>query len=446
MTTFFATPWIPTVALLFLALGARLLSKSWLAPGPFALLLWSIYMVVPLALAPEYKVSALGAWLILLLVACIAIGADFGAGQTSSKPGGKSQSRQNTCVQNLSAKPLLRLSMVLSGLSLLGVFYSADKALGDYSLDFSLPNLLLLGHLLSVERYSGEQPPFAVRALVIWVFAAALLAGMAYCRATTRRDRLLCFAPLIPALLYSIVQAARSNTLIVIAMGLSGYMAMRVAAGMDRHGPITRKGLIFATASVMAALIFFFIVDNLRSHTQQEQDIQTDADWGRAKSAALGYLAVFGHWAESTDGPGAFHMSLGAYTIGGLFDLTGLHTRESGVYTGSVSLEGDDSNIYTAFRGLIQDFSLPGAVAACISIGFLAGRAYKNSLFGNWNWTPILAAFYTFVFWSPIISIFEYNGPLLAILVGIYATRRQPNRARIGAASAESSGKLLRST
>ena len=427
MIDFIASPWIPTVVLLLLACGARVSSKSWLAPGPFALLTWSVYLVIPLALAPEYKVSALGVWLILLLVGCIAIGADFGAVQLPNKPA-------RAKVQALPAKSLLHLSLFLSGLSLLGVFYSAGEALSKYSLDFSIPSLLSLGHLLSVERYAGEQPPFLVRVLIIWVFAAALLGGMIFAKARTRTERFLCLIPLFSALMYSVIQAAKANTLIVIALGLGGYLAMRVALGGSLQ-VITRKSLLITSLSVILVLSLFFGVDAIRSRNQN-QGIQLDTDWGRAESASLGYLAVFSHWADSPEGPGAFHLSLGSYTIGGLLDVAGLHSRNLGVYSKSVSLDGNDTNIYTAFRGLIEDFSLPGAMIVCFLLGFLSGRAYKHSLCGSGTSAVWLAGFYAFLLWSPIVSLFYYNGPILAMLVGALAVRKvtSANRQR-GSAS-----------
>jgi oligosaccharide repeat unit polymerase len=439
MMDLLASAWIPTVMLLLLACGARLLSESWLAPGPFALLTWSIYLVVPLTLAPEYKVAAAGPWVILLLVVCIAIGADLGVGADSGKS-------PKAATQSAPVRTLLHLNLFLSGLGLLGVFYSAAKALTDYSLELSLPGLLALGRLLSVERYAGEQPPLLVRALVIWIFSSALLGGMTYIKAKTRSERLLCFTPLLPALLSSLVQAARSNTLIVIALWLSGYLAMRVVVNTGPSRLVSRKGILVAAASVTAGLSFFFAVNALRSHKQYEdiQVDQVDTDWGLAKSTSLGYLAVFSHWAKGADGLSSIHASFGVYTFGGLVEMTGLHPRQAGVYGESLRLQGDDSNIYTAFRGLIEDFSLVGAMVFCFLMGILSGHAYRSSSGGSETGAVGLAAFYCFLFWSPIISVFLYNGPILAILVSAFALTRLNNRWRIQTTSTNFGRERLR--
>src|SRR6266480_1562736 len=144
MIEIFSSPWIPTVAMLLLACGARLLSRSWLAPGPFALSIWSLYLLVPLVFAPEYRVPAIGVWLILLLVICIAIGADLGAAE-------RTNGRPTLPREFADSRKMLQLCSFLTFLGLLGALYWAGKALKDYDLDPSLPGVLALGHFLSFE-------------------------------------------------------------------------------------------------------------------------------------------------------------------------------------------------------------------------------------------------------------------------------------------------------
>src|SRR5580704_3901892 len=44
MLSALSSPWIPATLLLLVACGARFLSDSWLAPGAFAALLWSVFV------------------------------------------------------------------------------------------------------------------------------------------------------------------------------------------------------------------------------------------------------------------------------------------------------------------------------------------------------------------------------------------------------------------
>src|SRR5258708_21631544 len=130
------------------------------------------------------------------------------------------------------------------------------------------------------------------------------------------------------------------------------------------------------------------------------------------KVAAFGYLAAFSQWMS---GSRPESLGLGAYTFGGLLDLAGLHPRVFGVYMYSVTLSGqEESSVYTAFRGLIEDFSFAGAAVICIGSGALCGYGYGQLRRGRLRWALGLSAFYAFVAWSPLGSLFVYNGLILA--------------------------------
>jgi oligosaccharide repeat unit polymerase len=403
-----ASPWIPALLLLCVAAVARFFQRSWFAPSVFAPTIWSVYLLLPLMLAPEYRVSALAVWLIVLLIACVTIGsvlAETQAPQHSAK-----------WMPVNAAKPLLRMSLVLSMVSMIGAAYSAYAALMQYGLDGSLSGLMAVGHLLSVERYAGEQTPFLVRVLVTWTFPAALLGGMSFAIESSRRARILCFMPLLPAFAFSLVQAAKANTLIAIVLGISGYLAMRTTTAV---GASSQKRTVVVTlaAALIAGLCFFFAVDTLRSHNQKQNDLQVQSDFGRAKSTAVGYLAVFSYWVDSPGGLDSFHLNFGEYTFGGLLQAAGLGNREVGIYTDTVTVGSDDSNIYTAFRGLIEDFTPLGAALICVMAGYASGKAYSRAGRGQiWD-VLVLIGFYGFLLWSQIGSLFVYNGPILALIV-----------------------------
>jgi hypothetical protein len=84
---------------------------------------------------------------------------------------------------------------------------------------------------------------------------------------------------------------------------------------------------------------------------------------------------------------------------------------------------GEETNIYTALRGLIQDFTLGGAVVLTFLVSFVSGillaspsrRTWTSILFGAW--------YYAFILGSPLTSVFTYNGLVLAWLVAAIVLR-----------------------
>jgi hypothetical protein len=72
MLSALSSPWIPATLLLLVACGARFLSDSWLAPGAFAALLWSVFVWLSM-LATDYGVYASAVWVIVLFVLVLQI-------------------------------------------------------------------------------------------------------------------------------------------------------------------------------------------------------------------------------------------------------------------------------------------------------------------------------------------------------------------------------------
>ncbi len=414
MSNLLASPWVPTFLFGLLVTMTRCQQRSWVAPSVFAPAIWLIYLLVPLTAAPEYRVSALSMWLLLVLIGGMSCGAMIAEG------GSRDSLVPLAPLSKVSVPVLLRWTVALSAVSLAGALDAAGTALNDYGLTLSFSSFLDVGHLLAVERYSGEQSPALVRLLTTWMYPAALLGGITSALPITRRQRALCFVPLLPALAFSLVQAARANTLIAVALGGGGWLAAKVCLGQQHFRVAGRRSLLAVALAVLTAVSFFLVIDLFRIHKPDQQlTAEMDFDWGRVQAATVGYLATFGDWVERPEGLGTFQISLGAYSFGGLLEALGLHARKTGMYEELVILDqkGNNSNIYTAFRGLIEDFSLPGALLFCTLAGYLAGFCYRTGSWGRPASLVTLAAFYAFVVWSPIGSIFVYNGPILALLV-----------------------------
>lgn len=418
MIDLLTSPWIPAAVLVFAALGARVVSKSWLAPSAFVLGLWSVYVVVPLAVAPEYKVSGLAVWTIVALAGAVAVGAALGEGPSRS-----------TSEQAAKALPINRMlwaSLVFTGLALCGAVYFAVQEINAHGLDLSATGLFLVGRLVALDRYDlGEQQPLLVRLLILWVYPAAILGGMSYFFSENWRRRVLCLGWLAPALLYSVLNAARANTLIAVILALSGYASVRTA---NRRALQTnlRPIVLLTVTSLVVAVSFFFAVDAVRGN-REGAEIVNPIEWPRFKATVFGYLPVFSHWIDNVEDLSLNPPAMGVYTFAGVFEAAGIRHREVGEYTEFVMVDSEQhNNLYTAFRGLVQDFSLPGAIIFLLLTGFASGYAHRECVLGRQIWAPSLAIFYAFVAWSPVISVLIYNGPIIAVIAAsmVLVTKR----------------------
>ena len=111
-------------------------------------------------------------------------------------------------------------------------------------------------------------------------------------------------------------------------------------------------------------------------------------------------------------------LSFGTNTFSGPLDNLGIIEREIGYYTDRVVLSSTlYTNIYTAFRGMIQDFSIPGTLIAAFGSGMAASISYDRCLHGKFIWLVPLSLFYAFTMYTPIISIFNYTSVMMAWII-----------------------------
>jgi len=423
MMNLLASPWIPAVMLLLLTCAARLSAKSWLAPSAFVGLAWSVYIVVPLLVAPEFPMPPLGVWVLLSLIVSIQVGAWLTTGEAQ-------HNKRIRVAATLNSGHLRRIKkaiIVFAAVATLGAVYLGWRTVRGNDLSLSGAGLLAIGHLLSVARYSGENEPFIFRVLYVWVYPASLLGGMAFAFAGSRKSKLICFVAAIPVLLYVFEETAKAGVLIAGCCWVAGYMAMKAGKGNERFRLLNRKSLIAVGVCVIAGSALFVVTDAIRSRSQ-EQGLVIVVDVLRMKAAAFGYLSAFSQWMDSSR-PGG--LGLGAYTFGGLLDLAGLHPRAMGVYTASVTLPGlEETNVYTAFRGLIEDFSFPSAIVICMGLGAFSAYGFGQLRSGRLGWALGVSAFYAFVAWSPVVSLFVYNGPILAWCISAVLLMAGPRRTR----------------
>ncbi len=135
------------------------------------------------------------------------------------------------------------------------------------------------------------------------------------------------------------------------------------------------------------------------------------------KSAVLGSTTVFTTWLQNYK---QHSLAFGLYTFAGPMDIIGLNERQLGFYTEFVSLPNGYSNIYTAFRGLIHDFTLTGSIFICFFIGILSQLSYQRCRDGNIIWIIPLSIFFAFTLFSPFISIFSSNSVTMSWIISYF--------------------------
>jgi hypothetical protein len=109
---------------------------------------------------------------------------------------------------------------------------------------------------------------------------------------------------------------------------------------------------------------------------------------------------------------------LGKQTLAGLADVAGLGPRQQGLYTETVeAAPGEVTNIFTAGRPLVEDFTLVGIVLITLLWSTAAGASWEAAAGGNRLAAAVLLLHWSFVLTSPIASFLVYNSLVLAVLI-----------------------------
>src|SRR6266850_1380359 len=377
-----AVNWLTAAIFLVLpaiAFSARRSGGSWYSPAAFFAGFWCIFGGLPLIASP---VAVPPAGMLFLVAACavVLIGAwvakrRLPATAASTPP--------------LNEPPLL--GWFIAACSLLGVvvvvlILGSINVPGSANRELSFGGIVATIHELAIARNAGTwQEPAIARVLTTAVYLGAMLSGVMIAMRHSGWVRWLSLAVFVPSITITVILTTKASLLVAFVL-----VQMVRYAGWSSGQPL--------------AVIQLLWLDSFP------------------------YLGVFSSWFQSNALSTSLHPALGQYTFAGVFEVLHIHTRVAGVYTEQVSIGGSTYNIYTAFRGLIEDFTVPGALLFLALVGFGAELAYRHVQSGDLLYVGLLAAFYAATLWSFVVNIFIYNSIVLAfvVLIGYLAVASRP--------------------
>ena len=125
-----------------------------------------------------------------------------------------------------------------------------------------------------------------------------------------------------------------------------------------------------------------------------------------ARTSMTGSISAFTQWYHHYY---EFGFDWGRNTFAGPFELLGFGERVQGFYLDFSHVGATHINIYTAFRGLLQDYGYFGSMFFLFIFGFISAIVFYFVQKGWIAGVPILALFNGWVLFSPFISLFVNN-------------------------------------
>jgi oligosaccharide repeat unit polymerase len=399
---------LAALALVALAILARQIERSWLSPGAFYAGFWAALTVVTLVLAPELPVSGAGLWWIVLSTFYVVLGSWI-----ALRLGGRPA--EASCRPTATQPALARTVAVLSGVGLLAPWFLLQSQGESLSVLFSASNLAQVGRDFSIARYAGSYtPPISVNVCIVAIYAAAMLGGclLGQSSASVRR-RAVGLLPLIPVAGVTLVETAKAPLYITLVLLASGFLITR--SGSAR---LSWRALLLVIA-VLAFVIPGSVLVNLNRYggsVSNSLDVSQTTD--RIHNEALGSLPAFTYWFDHGAVLQQGQLAWGTSSFFGPSAILTSKPRISGVYSDYVTFpSGLTSNVYTLYRGLIEDFSLPGSLVVLFLFGLLARLAYVRAKAGGVLAATFLCAFYAVTLWGFVINVFGYDTVIGSLLV-----------------------------
>jgi oligosaccharide repeat unit polymerase len=387
---------------------------SFLSPGTLFAFYWSTLTLLPVIFEPGDPVTvAAVAW---IAGACVVVfaGSTIGYGGIRVRIPLAPHPPSPKEVAALRAALYLALAFGTGSVAVLLRLTAVD--LGSL---LRLETLVLLAGQLYAAAVGGFEPTGLTQLLLPFVYLGPALGGLLFGLSRQRLDRASAIASLLPALLTTVLWTTKAATLFGILLWTAAYLVARLRLGDPR---LFRRQHLIAAALTGAAIATFLLVTSLL-RLGGTGSAQLEAAMARVPGYAFGHLTAFSQWLETyrlhPDPPAG-----GAYTFAGSLARLGLGSRVPGIYAESVSLaSGDQTNVYTAFRSLIEDFTPAGALAALAIVGFIGGWSFKRVTEGHPWAGAVLLGTYAATFWSPVTALTAYNS-LLGALVLVAITLR----------------------
>lgn len=225
------------------------------------------------------------------------------------------------------------------------------------------------------------------RLSVAFAYLGAILGGLLLpCMPTKAGRRLIVVLSFLPSALVAVTQSAKWHLFLCIIFFYAGLLVYRASVGTLRLFDKGRiKSLMLYAAFLIPIVTVSFVGRGLYTIDDSGQLIQRLV--GYFSSYSFGHIYAFSDWFAFFIGghseivyphESATH---GFYTFAVLFKLLGSHkVLPAGMFDDYSYGELLTTNIFTMFRGLIQDFGLIGSVLFMLATGFLFHLAFHAML------------------------------------------------------------------
>lgn len=322
-------------------------------------------------------------------------------------------------------RPTLALRMLQFGLLLAILHLVEGLVQNGYSIGDLVDGeaLLRLNDAASDNRYLSPLPvSLWSRVTLVFLYVTPLYGGYLL-PLLVGKKRIWTVVTLLPSLLMALTLSVKSTFITSVVLYGVGVLVSAYANNRD-FMKVGKATVLKWMAGGMLFLGVLFLSMVLR--TGQFDRVSVRQTESKIVVYACGHLPSFDAWFQGH--VGHLKPTWGVKTFYGLSGPLGLAKRESGVFTDYVVLgkEGGkpvphlmDTNVYTIFRFLLEDFGLLGSAVFILLAGMLAGYSWlqvKRRPGGAFFQVVLMAILFT-IAWSFVGSVWAYTSYFATMLL-----------------------------
>lgn len=385
----------PLFMIASLAMGSRLIERTWFAPGAFFALYWMFTCSLAFG-SKELAINSSGMWWIALGISIFCLGSSLATGSLRNRKPRPALPKSGVLLPRM--KPLI---VTCIGLGLIYIYFV-------------------------LTYFSIEKTPLFMQIILPSVYIAPTLGGMLFAGARSWKDQVIGLAGIIPEILLCFAFSGRSGLVTVFAFWFSGYFCVQILIRGTAVALFTRQKI----AAVLALIFGLFVpgvvilqllrqvytpgglgVSGLFSLYKESVRWDTYPEaWMYMRHAFFGQVVAFSTWFDMAWAdppiPSPAFLFAGPLTLLGFFDRDGTPME-------SVEVEhGVPTNVYTPFRPLVDAFSFPGSLLVLFLLGLLMGWAFRRTKERSWKALSVLIIFYADTLIGGCI-VFRYNSFIL---------------------------------
>ena len=307
-----------------------------------------------------------------------------------------------------------KLLFVFIAIGMTSVLISMITMGVDFSVFTNFSLLQNTAHTASMNRYSAGAETGSTLTQVIgsFIYICPVCAGYSYIYANEKKYKILCWVSMLPAFLAMLLTAAKLAVVSAVILFFVGYYISYIF--FYKRVPELKFSLFLKGICAFAVLYFLFFFSFILRYGSNEKNI---LNLIQTKMIVYG----FGHIQGFDTWFGRYALAYDDYTFGGSTFLAissklGVLEKGQGVY-GVIS--GSCTNVYTQFRGVIQDFGIFLSLAVMIILFMIVSWQYQKLIRCKLPHVLLQTLFLANIFWLMFffISAWTYTTYILTMIV-----------------------------